>query len=81
MWIEIRIYSRLKPYLSLPQELKEKEKWEMEEGATVGDLLKTLNIPDDLKIVSILNGMSCFDKERVLRDGDVLGLFPLMAGG
>ena len=81
MWIEIKIYSRLKQYLSLPPDLMGKEKLEMEEGATVGDLLKMLNIPDELKIVVILNGISCFDKERALKEGDVLALFPLMAGG
>lgn len=79
--IQLKVWGRLKQYLSAPRDLMEKEKWEIKEGTTIGDILKALNIPEDLGIVPIVNGSNCFDKERVLKDGDIIHLYPLISGG
>ena len=81
MWIQLIIYGRLKQYLSAPRDFMEKEKWEIMEGTTTGDILKALNIADDLGIVPVVNGSHCFDKERVLKDGDIILLYPMVSGG
>jgi sulfur carrier protein ThiS len=79
--IQLKLWGRLKQYLSASRDLMEKEKWEIKEGTTIGDILKALNIPEDLGIVPIVNGSNCFDKERVLKDGDTIHLYPLISGG
>ncbi len=71
----------LKQYLSVPRDLIEKGKWEMPDGATTGAMLKALNVPDDLRIVTVVNGSHSFDRETVLKDGDIVLLYPLIAGG
>ena len=52
----------------------------MPEGATVAQVLKILNIPENETKILLINGRNA-DKERVLNDGDVFHVFPLMAGG
>ena len=49
-------------------------------GATVGDVLKTLAIPDSVPKVIIVNGRAA-KPDRELMEGDQLVLFPPVAGG
>ena len=56
--------------------------WSMEcdEGTTVGDLLNQSGVPvGDVKIIFI-NGLQS-KPEVILKDGDRLGVFPLVGGG
>jgi molybdopterin converting factor small subunit len=49
-------------------------------GTTVGGLIDQLRVPvDEIKIIFV-NGIHA-DHDRVLQDGDRVGLFPLVAGG
>jgi sulfur carrier protein ThiS len=51
----------------------------LEPGATVGDILKTLSIPEDHH-VSLINGQRANPKSR-FESGDTLVLFPPVYGG
>ena len=81
MWIQLKLYGGLKQYLSVPRDLVEKGKLEAPDGATTGAVLKALNVPDDLRIVTIVNGSHSVDRETVLKDGDIVLLYPLISGG
>jgi molybdopterin converting factor small subunit len=53
---------------------------EIDEGKTIGDLLKRLNVPLDTVKVVFLNGVHAEMKEG-LNDGDRVGVFPPVGGG
>jgi len=80
MIIEAKIFSTLRHYLPNSPHHLEGAKWDMPEGATVAQVLKILNIPENETKILLINGRNA-DKERVLNDGDVFHVFPLMAGG
>jgi molybdopterin converting factor small subunit len=49
-------------------------------GASVGDLLDKLKIPSDITNVVVVNGVQK-DKTARLNEGDIVGIFPPIAGG
>ena len=52
----------------------------LDEGATVGQVLQGLHIPLGIPCLSVVNGRDAAP-EQILADGDVLTLFPPLAGG
>ena len=55
---------------------------EMEPGSTLGDLLKKLRLP--FKALTVAFCVVNYEKsgtKRVLRDGDVVSFFSILAGG
>lgn len=54
--------------------------YEMPDGATVGDVLQRLHIPDDLASAAIVGGEAS-DITRTLAEGDRLTVVPPLAGG
>ena len=53
---------------------------EVPPGARVGDLLARFGVPMDESAVILVNGRTGAP-EHVLKDGDVVAVFPSMAGG
>lgn len=53
---------------------------EVPDGTTVGDLIRFLQIPPDADCLRVVNGHDAPSDQR-LEDGDVLSLFPPLAGG
>lgn len=53
---------------------------EIEEGATVSDILARFAVPADKPRILLLNGIHC-ELGTKLKDGDLLSLFPPVAGG
>jgi len=49
-------------------------------GTTVDDVARSLGIPDDLECIRVVNGQE-WPAAHPLVDGDVLSLFPPLAGG
>jgi molybdopterin converting factor small subunit len=49
-------------------------------GTTVAELVESLGIPNDLECLRVVNGHDAAPAHR-LADGDVLSLFPPLAGG
>jgi molybdopterin synthase sulfur carrier subunit len=54
--------------------------YELPDGATVGDVMKRLQIPDDLSAAAIVGGEAS-DPAQALNDGDQLTLVPPLGGG
>lgn len=79
MKVVVRLYANLRRYL--PQEATDfSVKLEVEEGATVGELLKKLEIPEELTRLVFLNGLHS-DPKTSLKEGDEVSVFPPLAGG
>jgi sulfur-carrier protein len=53
---------------------------DLPEGTTVRGVIELLEIPPGLECVSVVNGRDA-EPEHPLKDGDVLTLFPPLAGG
>jgi molybdopterin converting factor small subunit len=51
------------------------------DGATLGDVCDRMTIPRASAQMVLVNGEPDRDFERVLRDGDVVSIFPPLAGG
>ncbi len=54
--------------------------YEMPDGATAGDLIRKLNVPEDLASVIIV-GDANTSTAHVLSDGDNVTIVPPLAGG
>jgi molybdopterin converting factor small subunit len=81
MKIELKLYASLKRYMP-PQGGGDQgpQMTEIEEGTTIKELLEHLKVPAGAVKIIFLNGIHA-DVERVLKDGDRLGVFPPVAGG
>jgi molybdopterin converting factor small subunit len=53
---------------------------EVPEGTTVRQVVQALKIPPDVDFLRVVNGRDAPSDQR-LADGDVLSLFPPLAGG
>ncbi|MDQ7783402.1 MAG: MoaD/ThiS family protein [Desulfomonilaceae bacterium] len=53
---------------------------EVEEGSTVGDLMKRLGLPERAAKVIFLNGRHA-KEEHSVKEGDRIAFFPPVAGG
>ena len=74
MEIELRLFATLQR-----PELHHK-KLRLDDGATVRDLLDKIEIPSSHVSIILVNGLSS-GTEQVLSHGDVVSLFPPVAGG
>ena len=77
--IEVRVYATLRKYLG-EEDQQEVLEIAMAPGSTVADLIMQLNLPaHEVKVVFINHRAVLPD--RVLEEGDRVGIFPLVAGG
>lgn len=75
--IHLQLYSILRE--KLPSDAKGRTVMQLDEGATIADLLDKLGI--NLKVVISVNGDHEPDKSRQLRDGDHVRIFSAISGG
>jgi molybdopterin converting factor small subunit len=80
MHIEIKIFSSLRNYVQPSDNRLDGDRWDIEEGATVGQVLKMLNLPGTRDLIILVNGHHA-NKESVLKKGDVLSILPPIGGG
>ncbi|UCD87583.1 MAG: MoaD/ThiS family protein [Desulfobacterales bacterium] len=80
MIIEVKVFSSLCHYIPKSERRLDRHKWDIDEGATVQQVLKMVGLPDDEVRVLLINGRNA-KRENVLKEGDVLHVFPPMAGG
>lgn len=79
MRVELRLYASLQKFL--PGDSADNTRSvEVEEGATVRNLLEKLQIPLEAPKIIFLNGIHARGDE-VLKEGDRVGAFPQVAGG
>ena len=81
MKIRLQIYSHLRQYLPATDARFRDEQWEVAAGTTIAEIVQTLNLPRNLKILTVVNDAVCHDRGRVLEKGDSLMLLPIVAGG
>lgn len=82
--VQVKLFMSLKKYL--PENAQEGSTClKIEKGAKVKDLLARLGIPFEEDKIIVLNGISYKQSEEtnsiVLQDGDVIAIFPPIAGG
>jgi sulfur carrier protein ThiS len=77
--VEVRLFATLVPFLP-PDSRDGAAVLEVPEGSTVHDVVRRLGIPADLERVTLLNGGDSAPDAR-LHPGDVLTVFPPLAGG
>jgi molybdopterin converting factor small subunit len=80
MTIELRLFASLRKHLP-PGSPRGKCTLELPDGTPVGAVLARMHIPFASAHMVLVNGEHDRDFERVLRDGDVLSVFPPVAGG
>ena len=79
MKIEVRLFATLAAYL--PEESDGRSATlELLDGSTVGAVVRSLGIPGDMPFIAMVNGRDAA-LDQPLADGDVLSLFPPLAGG
>lgn len=77
--VEVRLFASLRKYHAKPGS-SEVMSVETEDGATLGDLLGKLKIPAEEVTVIMVNGKRQ-KEDHPLKDGDRVGIFPLIGGG
>jgi len=80
MIIEAKIFSSLRHYLPISERLLGGGKWDIPEGSTVAQVLIMLNLPGNEIKTILINGRKA-NMETVLKEGDVLAVFPIIMGG
>jgi len=54
----------------------------IQEGSTIKSILERYKIPkDDKNLIIMVNGRPHIQSDFVLRDGDTVAIFPIIAGG
>lgn len=82
MTVTVRLFADLVEYLP-PGATGKRAKTELPDGATVLTLIDTLGIPFEISegIIGIAINDEVSHHEAPLKDGDVVSLFPALAGG
>ena len=79
MKLEIKLFANFREFL--PPGTEKYTCWlDLEEGITIGKVLERLKIPDDIPMITLVNGLHRTFEDR-LHPGDVLSVFPPVAGG
>jgi molybdopterin converting factor small subunit len=79
MKIEIALYATLSQYLP-PGAQNRKAVIEVRDGATVREVMTQVGIPQDVPNILLVNGRQT-PESTVLKDGEILTIFPPLAGG
>jgi molybdopterin converting factor small subunit len=77
--VEVCLFATLGHYLP-PGASGDRVTLEVPDRTTVGQVMTSLHIPDDLDRLQVVNGRDAVP-EHILKDGDVLSAFPPLAGG
>ena len=79
MEIEVKLFATLRDYL--PKGSGQFScRIEANSTDTVRDVLKKLRVPEEIPKIILVNGVHS-NLDRVLKSGDVLSVFPPVAGG
>ncbi len=80
MHIELRLFASLRKKLP-PGSPRGKCALELPAGTTVDEVLTRMDIPQASAQMVLVNGEHDRNFARVLHDGDILSIFPPVAGG
>jgi molybdopterin synthase sulfur carrier subunit len=79
MKVEVRLFANLAKLLP-PGSQNKRATITVKKGATVEDLMDKLDIPQKVTNIIMVNGMHR-DRKTELNEGDVVSVFPPIAGG
>ncbi len=79
MEIEVKLFATLRDYLPKGSG-RFSCRMEVNEKARVQDILTKLGIPEEIPKIILINGVHA-KKDQPLKEGDVLSIFPPVAGG
>jgi len=79
MEIEVKLFATLRDYLPKGSS-RFSCKIKVDGSTRVQDILSRLKIPEGIPKIILINGVHG-KKEQVLKEGDVLSVFPPVAGG
>jgi molybdopterin converting factor small subunit len=77
--VEVRLFATLALYLPSGA-IGDSVTFDLPDGASVADVVRSLAIPPDLECLTVVNGLDAALDHR-LAEGDVLSMFPPLAGG
>ena len=80
MQIELRLFATLRKKLP-PGSPRGRCALDLSDEVTIGDVLDRMEIPRASAQIILVNGEHDRDFGRMLRDGDVVSVFPPVAGG
>ena len=80
MKIEMNLFASLARYMPDKTSSHGHRVMETEDGTTIVEILKRLDVPLDKVKVIFLNGVHA-KGEEILKEGDRVGVFPPVAGG
>jgi molybdopterin converting factor small subunit len=80
MFIEIKVFSSLRSEVQSSDRRLDGDRWDVEEGATVGQVLEMLRLSGRDDLILLVNGHHA-NRERVLSEGDGLSILPPIGGG
>ena len=78
MKVEVKLFANLNKLL--PSKSKNGTVVIVRRGAVVDELLAKLKIPSDMTNVIMINGIQK-DKSTILNEGDIVSVYPPIAGG
>ncbi len=84
MRITLKLYATLTDYLPPAARAENLVRLDLEDGATIAKAIAPYNLPPKLTHLVLVNGLFVPREERgsrTLRDGDVLAIWPPIAGG
>ncbi len=79
MQIEVKLFATLRDYLPKGSD-RFSCKMEIDGQTRVKDIVSRFKIPDEIPKIILINGIHG-KMEQVLKEGDVLSIFPPVAGG
>ena len=71
----------VKFFADLQQLAPELVQEELPEGSKIKELLEKYKIPSEKKLIIMVNGIPHKDRTTNLNDGDIVAVFPPLAGG
>jgi molybdopterin synthase sulfur carrier subunit len=77
--VEVKLFAHLSRYLP-PDADGDGVVLDVPPGTTTGQVLELLGIPPDVSALTVVNGLDAA-ADRVLAEGDVVTMFPPLAGG
>ena len=79
MTIQVALYAGLTRYLPRGAQNRQAT-FQVPDGATVLEVMRRLGVPDEVPCIPVVDGKRA-TAETVLRDGEILSLFPPLTGG
>lgn len=83
MHLTVKLYAGLSPFLPAAA-ANNAVQLDLADGTTPADIIDRFNLPEELVHIVLLNGIYIRPEDRnstVLKEGDVLSMWPPVAGG